>query len=94
MSPELQVLTLNAVALGGAYLVFYPGLRRPTLAALAWGDLAISALVLGVAGALFWGTGTDFALGPWRVNWLVFTLVTAAAIEAPLLWWFWQRYLR
>lgn len=92
MTPEGQILTLNALCLGGAYLVFYPGLREKTLRALALGDMAITVLVLSVAGALFLGSGTEFALGPWRVNWLVFTLVTGALIEGPLLWWFWRRY--
>jgi len=92
MSPELQILTINAVCLGAAYLVFYPGLQRKTLRALAIGDLAVTVLALGVAGALFAGSGTPFALGSVTVSWWVFSLLTGAMIEAPLLWWFWRRY--
>ena len=92
MSPELQVLAINAVALAGAYGVFYPGLKRKTLAALAMGDIALSLLVLGTVGALYWGSGVGFTLLIIEVNWLVFTLVTGALMELPLFEWFRRRH--
>ncbi|MCC5971542.1 MAG: hypothetical protein JJU15_16485 [Pararhodobacter sp.] len=84
MAPELQILTINAVCLGVAYLVILPGLTRKTLKALALSDLAVSVLALGTAGMLFWGSGVRFSLLLVEVNWLVFALVTFALMEVPL----------
>jgi len=84
MAPELQILLINAVCLGAAYLFLLPGLEHKTLKVLALCDLAVSVLALGTAGALFWGSGTAFRLLVVDVNWLVFALVTFAAMEVPL----------
>jgi hypothetical protein len=92
MTPELQVLAINAVALAGAYLVFYPGLREKTMRALALGDVALSVLVLGTVGALYWGSEVRFTLIWFEVNWVVFTLITGAAMELPLFEWFRRKH--
>jgi len=84
MAPELQILMINAVCLGVAYLFILPGLARKTLKALALSDLAVSVLALGTAGMLFWDSGIRFSLLVFEVNWLVFALVTFAAMEVPL----------
>lgn len=84
MAPELQILLINAVCLGVAYLFILPGLTHKTLKALALSDLAVSVLALGTSGALFWGSGVAFSLLVAEVNWLVFALVTFAAMEVPL----------
>ncbi len=84
MAPEFQILVINAVCLGVAYLFILPGLRHKTLKALALSDLAVSVLALGTAAALFMGQGVRFSLLVVEVNWLVFALVTFVAMEVPL----------
>lgn len=92
MAPELQILSINAICLGVAYLAIMPGLARKTLKALALSDLAVSVLAVGTAGALFWGSGVGFSLLIFEVNWLVFALFTFAAMEIPLFMHFVRRH--
>ena len=83
-SPEVQVLILNGVILGVAYLGIYPSLAQKTRNRIMAIDLVLSALAIGVAGALFWDTGVGFTLVFFEVNWAVFTVVTIFVIETPL----------
>ena len=83
-SPEAQILILNGVILGVAYLGIYPSLHQKTLNRIMAIDLVLSVLAIAVAGALFWGTGTRFTLLVFDVNWLVFSCVTLFVIETPL----------
>lgn len=82
--PEAQILILNGVILGVAYLGIYPSLEHKTLNRIMAIDLVLSALAIGVAGALFWGTGTRFSLLLIEVNWLAFTLIALFVMETPL----------
>ena len=83
-SPEAQILILNGVILGVAYLGIYPSLQDKTLNRIMAIDLVLSVLAVTVAGALFWGTGTAFTLLFFDVNWLVFSIITLVAMETPL----------
>ncbi|OYU17717.1 MAG: hypothetical protein CFE34_14355 [Rhodobacteraceae bacterium PARR1] len=85
LPPELQVLTINATILAVAYLGIYPTLTDLTLRKLMLVDLVLTALALGVVGALFWGTGTRFSLLLFQTNWAVFALVTMMVMEYPLM---------
>ena len=90
MAPELQILAINAVALGVGYGFILPALNPLTPLRMALADLGIGLAALGTAGALFWGSGTGFWLLGVQANWFVFALVTLVAMEVPLLW----RFLR
>ena len=83
-SPEAQILILNGVILGMAYLGIYPSLHKKTLNRIMVIDMILSVIAVGVAGALFWGTGTDFTLLFFEVNWFVFSIVTLFVMETPL----------
>jgi len=88
MAPELQILAINGVALAVGYLGVFPSLRPLTLRRPALADLGVVGMALATSGALFWGSGIGFALGPLTLNWFWFALVTLLVMEAPLLWWF------
>lgn len=88
MAPELQLLILNAVIVLIAYLGIYPGMRRITLPRMMAVDMVLTALALGVAAALFWGSGTRFSLLLISVNWAVFSFLTLLVMEIPMLIWF------
>jgi len=92
MLPEFQILIINAVCLGVAYLGILPGLARQSLTALALTDAAVTVVALVTAGMLFWGSGQGFTLLVFEVNWLVFALVTFAAMEGPLFVWFARKH--
>ena len=57
MSPEFQILIINAVCLGVAYLGILPGLARTSLIALAITDAVVTLIAVSTAGMLFWGSG-------------------------------------
>ncbi|WP_108814165.1 hypothetical protein [Loktanella sp. Alg231-35] len=84
VSPEAQILILVGLILAVAYLGIFPTLREKTINRLMQIDLGLNALALIVAGAWFWGTGVQFTLLFFEVNWVVFTIVCYAIIEIPL----------
>lgn len=92
MTPELKILILNAAVLAVAYLGIYPTMREKTLNAMLRNDLALTLLVLLTAGALFAGTGTRFSLILFDTNWFGFALLTSAAMELPLFFWFCKKH--
>ena len=83
-SPEAQILILNAVIAGVAYLGIYPSLHKKTLNRIMTIDLVLTVVALTVAGALFWGSHQTFTLLFFQTNWVAFTLITLFVIEAPL----------
>ncbi|SFR40230.1 hypothetical protein SAMN04488005_1467 [Yoonia tamlensis] len=91
-TPETQILALNLVILGVAYLGIYPSLQNKTMDRIMQIDLVLTALALIVSGALFWGTGVRFNLFFFQSNWAVFALVTSALIEVPLFAFFVKRH--
>lgn len=92
LPPEAQILIINAAILLVAYLGIYPTMRPLTAVRIMRADLAVSGLALGLAGALFWGTGARFSLVFVTVNWFWFSLITMLAIEMPLFAWFARRH--
>ena len=85
-------MILNAVILGIAYFGIYPSLQEKTLNKIMTIDVVLTVLALGVAGALFWGSGVRFSLILFSTNWLIFSLVTLALFEVPLFAWFAKRH--
>ena len=92
LAHEWQILIVNGVILGIAYLGIFPGLREKTLPKIMQVDLVLSALALTVAGGLFWGSGLQFNLLLFNSNWAVFTIVTLMLMEAPLFYVFARKY--
>ncbi len=92
VAPELQILILNAVILGVAYLGIYPTLAQKTLNRIMVIDVVLSALALLVAGGWFWGTGVTFNLLFFNTNWVIFTIITLFIMELPLFVWFARKH--
>ena len=92
MAPELQILAINATCLAIGYLGIYPALARKSLMAVGLGDLVVSIVAIGTAGALFWGSGVTFRLIGIPMNWFAFSLTTLIAMGLPLFLWFARRY--
>jgi hypothetical protein len=88
LSPELQLLVINAVILGVAYGGIYPSFRNLTYKRMAIADLVLTGVSPGAAGGLFGGSGVSFSLVLFETNWLVFSLLTCLAMEWPLFHWF------
>ena len=92
VAPELQILILNAVVLGVAYLGIYPSLQEKTLNKIMVIDLVLTGLVLIVAGGWFLGTGVGFSLLLFEANWVIFTLITLFVMEVPIFLWFARKH--
>ena len=91
LPPEAQILIINAVILGVAYLSIYPSFKAITLTKVAVVDSVLSGLSLLVAGALFWGTGVEFSMLLFSTNWFGFSILTMLLMELPLFHWFCQK---
>lgn len=83
-SPEAQILILNGVILGVAYLGIFPSLHEKTINRIMTVDLILTVIAMVVAGALFAGSGQSFTLLIIETNWAVYTLVTLFVTEIPL----------
>lgn len=92
MTPEMQILAINAACMAVGYLGLYPGAARRGLVALALTDLGVSVVALVTAAALFMGSGLGFSLILIEVNWFGFALVTLILMEAILFPWFARRH--
>ena len=92
IAPELQILILNIVILGVAYLGIYPSLQQKTLNKIMLIDLVLTGLALLVAGGWFMGTGVGFSLILFEANWVVFTLLTLFLMEVPVFLWFAKKH--
>lgn len=88
---EAQILIINAVIVGVAYLGIYPSFKNITSIKMTVVDSVLSGLSLLVAGALFWGAGVEFSMLLFSTNWFVFSIVTMLLMELPLFHWFCQK---
>ncbi|MCA3508186.1 MAG: hypothetical protein IOD01_13055 [Rhodobacter sp.] len=91
LTPEAQILIINAVILGVAYVGIYPSFKTIALTKVAVADCVLSGLSLLVAGALFWGTGVEFSMLLFSTNWFGFSILTMLLMELPLFHWFCQK---
>lgn len=80
------------VVIAVAYLFVYPKFCGSDGKKIANNDLAASGIVLVVAGSIFWGSDEQFSLLLFSVNWFWFTLITYAAIEIPVLLWYFKKH--
>ncbi len=92
MSPELQVLAINATCLAVAYFAIFPALVPVSPGRLALADLVVGLTALGTSAALFWGGDVPFRFLFLQTDWFWFALVTLVAMEFPLFSWFVRRH--
>jgi hypothetical protein len=91
-SPEVFVLTINAVLLAVAYLVVYPRFAGSDMNRLAMNDLAANLAAVAISGYFFYGTGTCFDFLVLEVGWFGFTVASFLLMELPLFVWYARRY--
>lgn len=92
ISPEVTVLALNAAVVSLAYFVVYPRLCGSNGWRIAINDLLATGTVLLVSGALYAGSDYEFNLLLIVTNWFWFTLLTYAAMETPLMIWYFNKH--
>ena len=92
VAPELQILILNCVILGVAYLGIFPSLEEKTLNKIMAIDIALTSIALLVAGGWFLGLDIGFSLLLFETNWWLFTLITLFVMEVPVFLWFARKH--
>jgi hypothetical protein len=81
---ELLVVFYILVTLAVAYLWFYPTFVGNNVRAMAWWDVLVSGLPIGISAILFWQTDPTFRLLGFELNWFIFTLIVLLLIETPI----------
>lgn len=89
---ELHIFGLVLAVMAVAYLAIYPRLEVKTLTRMIGIDLVLIAVLLGIGGSAYYGTGTRFSLILFTTNWWVFTLICALIIETPFFMWFCRKW--
>lgn len=91
-TPEFVILAINAIIIVIAYFFVYPRFCGANTHRIAVNDLIASGVAVAVAGSKFWGSGTEFSLLFWSVNWFWFSLLTYLVIEIPLMLWYARKH--
>jgi len=90
--PEVIVLCLNVVIICIAYFIIYPKFCGSNGNKIVNNDLLASGVVLIVSGSVFWGTGQEFSMLFFSLNWFWFTLLTYGIMEIPLMLWYFKKH--
>lgn len=91
-APELQVFVIVAAILLFSYFVIYPLLKPQTMQRMAVYDFVLLLITLLIIGLRFGGTDTVFSMRVIGTNWLVFTVIIAMVLEAPLFLWYVRKH--
>ena len=81
---ELIVIFSILATLAIAYLVVYPNFVGNNVKLMAWLDIPVTGLPIGIAALLFWESDPIFNLFGFETNWFFFTLFTMVLIELPI----------
>lgn len=91
-APELQIITINIAIILIGYFLVYPKFCDSSLNKIMANDVLASAIVLIIAGSMYWGSGQEFSLVFVSVNWFWFTLLSYATIEIPFMLWYFKKH--
>lgn len=81
---ELLVLFYVLANFALAYLWIYPKYAGDNVRKMAWLDIALSAIPLGISAALFWQSDPVFRFVFFDTNWFFYTILLMAVLELPL----------
>jgi hypothetical protein len=84
MSPETTILLLNAGVIALAYALIYPRFAGANITKLAWYDVAVSLIPLGIAWFWYADSGYAFNMVLFETNWFLFTAITYFVLEMPM----------
>ncbi|GHE89076.1 hypothetical protein [Thalassotalea profundi] len=90
-SPELSVIILNFCIVLVAYFSIYPKLAGSSFEKISFYDVFASGFALLVVGLHYWESGQAFNVLLFSTNWFWFTLITYAAIEIPIMIWYFKK---
>ena len=84
MSNELLVVFYILATLAVAYLWFYPKVIGNNVKLMAWMDILVTGIPVGISALLFWSADPTFRLVFFDANWFFFTIIAMFVIELPI----------
>jgi hypothetical protein len=84
MSNELLVVFYILATLAVAYLWFYPKVIGNNVKLMAWMDILVTGIPVGISAVLFWNENPSFNLVFFDANWFFFTIIAMVLIETPI----------
>lgn len=81
---ELLVVFYILATLAVAYLWFYPKFIGNNLKLMAWVDIIVTSIPVGISAILFWQTDPTFRFFVFDLNWFFFTVLALTIIELPI----------
>lgn len=81
---ELLVVFFILVTIAVAYLWVYPRFAGDNVRRMAYLDIAITGVPVGLAALLFWQSDPSFRFIFFDTNWFFFTVLAMVVIEAPI----------
>ena len=81
---ELLVVFYVLATLAVAYLWLYPKYIGNNIKLMAWVDVVVSSVPIGISAILFWTSDPTFRLFTFELNWFVYTLIVTVLIELPI----------
>lgn len=92
MTPEITVLLINFAFVFCAYFLVYPKLAGNDFNKIVLFDSLISLLMLAIVAYQYWGSAYQFNALFIKLNWFWYALLTFAAIEIPLMLWYFKKH--
>ena len=84
MSNELLVVFYILATLAVAYLWLYPKVIGNNVKLMAWMDILVTGIPVGISALLFWTEDPAFRLVFFDTNWFFFTILAMTVIEVPI----------
>ena len=81
---ELLVVFYILATLALAYLWIYPKYIGNNIKLMAWVDVVVTSIPIGISAILFWTSDPIFQLFTFELNWFLFTLIVLLVIELPI----------
>lgn len=92
LNPEQILLLLNVILVVIVYFVVLPARCGDNVNKILANDAVATTISLVIAGYLFWGSGTEFSLVLFELNWFWFALITYMLIEIPFALWYFKKH--
>ena len=89
---ELSIISPVLVVVTGGYLSIFPKIAGNNIDKMSLCDLVCWSFVLVMVGLKYWGTGYEFSLLLFSVNWFWFTVIVYVVIEIPFFIWYCKKH--
>ncbi|MEN9954955.1 MAG: hypothetical protein RLZZ41_619 [Actinomycetota bacterium] len=85
---ELLVVFFVLATIAAAYFWVYPKFAGDNVKLMAWLDIALTAVPVGLSAAFFWQSDQVFRFIFFDTNWFFFTILTMVVLELPMFYFY------